>query len=61
MEMHINAWDVLAGIILVREAGGWTNDFLAGNGLVNGNPVIVCTPEITTRVCAAMTASTICA
>lgn len=57
MEMHINAWDVLAGIILVREAGGWTSDFLAGDGLVTGNPVIVCTPEITERVCAAMTAA----
>jgi myo-inositol-1(or 4)-monophosphatase len=47
MEMHINAWDVLAGMILVQEAGGWTNDFLSGDGLVKGNPIIVCTPEIT--------------
>jgi myo-inositol-1(or 4)-monophosphatase len=57
MEMHINSWDVLAGIILVREAGGWTSDFLAGDGLVTGNPVIVCTPEITTQICAAMQAA----
>jgi myo-inositol-1(or 4)-monophosphatase len=57
LEMHINAWDVLAGIILVREAGGWTSDFLAGDGLVTGNPVIVCTPEITAQVCAAMAAA----
>lgn len=55
LELHINAWDVLAGMILVREAGGWTNDFLAGNGLVNGNPIIVCTPEIAERVRAAAT------
>jgi myo-inositol-1(or 4)-monophosphatase len=54
LELHSNAWDVLAGIILVREAGGWTSDFLASDGLVSGNPVIVCTPEITTRLCAAM-------
>jgi myo-inositol-1(or 4)-monophosphatase len=54
VELHINAWDVLAGIILVREAGGWTNDFLTGDGLVKGNPIIACTPEITTRVCAAV-------
>lgn len=40
LELHINAWDVLAGILLVREAGGWTSDFLAGDGLMNGNPVI---------------------
>ena len=32
-ELHINAWDALAGILLVQEAGGRTNDFLAGDGL----------------------------
>jgi myo-inositol-1(or 4)-monophosphatase len=50
LELHINAWDVLAGMILVREAGGWTNDFLAHDGLVGGNPIIVCTPEISARI-----------
>lgn len=54
VELHINAWDVLAGIVLVREAGGWTNDFLAGDGLIKGNPIIVCTPEITERLGAAV-------
>ena len=39
-EMHINAWDCAAGILLVREAGGHTNDFFAGDGLTAGNPVI---------------------
>jgi myo-inositol-1(or 4)-monophosphatase len=39
-EMHINAWDCAAGILLVREAGGHTNDFFAGNGLAAGNPII---------------------
>jgi myo-inositol-1(or 4)-monophosphatase len=58
VELHINAWDVLAGIILVREAGGWTSDFLAGGGLTQGNPVIVCTPEIVSRVCSAAGMST---
>jgi myo-inositol-1(or 4)-monophosphatase len=54
IELHINAWDVLAGMILVRESGGWTNDFLAGDGLMNGNPIIVCTPEIVERIRAAI-------
>jgi myo-inositol-1(or 4)-monophosphatase len=45
-ELHINSWDVLAGLVLVREAGGWTNDFLAGNGLRTGNPILACTPGI---------------
>jgi myo-inositol-1(or 4)-monophosphatase len=45
-ELHINSWDALAGILLVQEAGGWTNDFLAGDGLANGNPVLACTSEL---------------
>ena len=55
IELHINAWDVLAGMIIVREAGGWTNDFFAGDGLMNGNPIIACTPEIVDRMRAATT------
>ena len=35
-ELHINAWDCAAGIVLVREAGGVTNDFFAGDGLTVG-------------------------
>jgi myo-inositol-1(or 4)-monophosphatase len=39
-EPHMNAWDCLAGLLLVREAGGWTNDFLADGGLAHGNPAL---------------------
>jgi myo-inositol-1(or 4)-monophosphatase len=52
VELHINSWDALAGILLVREAGGWTNDFLAGNGLANGNRIIAATPELQDRLLA---------
>ncbi len=45
-ELHINSWDALAGLLLIREAGGWTNDFLAADGLRRGNPVIGCTPAL---------------
>jgi myo-inositol-1(or 4)-monophosphatase len=45
-ELHINSWDVLAGLLLIEEAGGWTNDFLANDGLRNGNAVLACTPEL---------------
>ena len=45
-EPHINSWDVLAGICLVREAGGWVSDFLAGDGLFDGNPILACTPAL---------------
>jgi len=39
-ELHINAWDCAAGIVIVREAGGFTNDFFAGDGIAEGNPLI---------------------
>ncbi len=45
-EAHINAWDCLAGLAMVREVGGWTNDFLAGDGLAQGNPVAVAAPGL---------------
>jgi myo-inositol-1(or 4)-monophosphatase len=52
VELELNAWDVLAGIVLVQEAGGWTNDFLAGDGLMRGNPMIAATPGIRDRLLA---------
>ena len=45
-ELHINSWDVLGGIALVREAGGWTSDFLTGDWLTGGNPILAATPGI---------------
>jgi myo-inositol-1(or 4)-monophosphatase len=39
-ELHINSWDCAAGIVLVQEAGGFTNDFFAGDGLHSGNPLL---------------------
>ena len=39
-ELHINAWDCAAGIVLVQEAGGFTNAFFDGDGLAEGNPLI---------------------
>lgn len=52
VELHINSWDVLAGLLLVREAGGWTNDFLADDGLQNGNVIIAATPELKEKLTA---------
>jgi myo-inositol-1(or 4)-monophosphatase len=42
VEHHINAWDCLAGILLVSEAGGYVSDFLKGDGLANGAALIAC-------------------
>lgn len=39
-EAHINIWDVAAGLCIVREAGGWTNDFMSGDVFRLGNPIL---------------------
>ncbi|HUG62681.1 MAG TPA: inositol monophosphatase family protein, partial [Methylomirabilota bacterium] len=45
-ERHINAWDVAAGLALVGEAGGWTNDFFASGGMAAGNEILAATPAL---------------
>jgi myo-inositol-1(or 4)-monophosphatase len=49
-EPHMNAWDCLAGLLLVREAGGWTNDFLANGGLARGNPALAAAPGFVEQI-----------
>jgi myo-inositol-1(or 4)-monophosphatase len=43
-ELHMNSWDCLAGLLLVREAGGVTGPFLSRNGLLDGAPVLAAAP-----------------
>ena len=38
-EAHMNSWDALAGMLLIEEAGGTCNAFLANAGLRRGNLV----------------------
>jgi myo-inositol-1(or 4)-monophosphatase len=45
-ESHINAWDVAAGLCIVKEAGGRVSDFLSGDGLTEGNEVLVSNPHL---------------
>lgn len=53
-ELHMNSWDTLAGLLLVEEAGGWVNDFLASDGLRRGNLAIGCTPALRNLIETAM-------
>ncbi len=48
-ELHMNAWDALAGLLLIEEAGGWTNDFMADEGLRRGNLVSAAPPTCASR------------
>lgn len=42
----LNAWDCLAGLLLVSEAGGKTNDFLLETGLGGRGDVFACSPRV---------------
>ena len=46
VEPHINSWDCLAAIAVIEGAGGRTNDFLAGDGLLAGNPIVAGPPAV---------------
>lgn len=52
VECHINSWDCLGAIAVIRAAGGRTNDFLADDGLLQGNPVIAAGPHVYEAVAA---------
>jgi myo-inositol-1(or 4)-monophosphatase len=45
-ELHINAWDCLAGLLMVEEAGGRVSPFLDAGGLANGNPLLAAAPGL---------------
>ena len=49
-ELHINSWDCAAGVLLVTEAGGRTNDFFAGAGLLEGNPLLATNQALATAL-----------
>ena len=46
VEMLINAWDVLAGIVLIEEAGGWVSDFVGAGGLTEARPLVAAAPGL---------------
>ena len=44
--LYCASWDVLAGLLLVEEAGGLATDFIAAHGLLGKGGVIACTPGL---------------
>lgn len=52
IELHINSWDCLAAIAIIRAAGGRTNDFLVGDALSQGNIVIAANEAVYDEVAA---------
>jgi len=53
-ERHLYAWDALAGLLLVEEAGGRVNAFLTGDALTQGNVTIAATPALYPAIAAAL-------
>lgn len=45
-EAQINAWDCLGALAVIEAAGGVSNDFLAGDGLWVGAPLVAAAPEL---------------
>jgi myo-inositol-1(or 4)-monophosphatase len=54
LELHINSWDVAAGIVVAREAGAVVNDFFRDDWLDDGNPILVATPALADTLADAM-------
>lgn len=45
-EMNLKPWDIAAGILLVKEAGGLVSDFNGGNDFFDSGHVVCGTPKV---------------
>lgn len=52
-EIHINAWDVAAGVVIAQEAGARVNPFFTGDWVGRGNPILAVTPGLAVVLAAA--------
>jgi myo-inositol-1(or 4)-monophosphatase len=46
LEPHMHAWDALAGLLLVTEAGGRVADYPGAGGLAGGGAVVASAPDL---------------
>lgn len=49
-ELHINAWDCLAGLLIVQEAGGRISPFLEEGGLAHGGSILASAPGLAAQM-----------
>ena len=45
-EMNLQEWDVAAGVLLVKEAGGLVSDFKGGNSFMDSGNIVCGTPKV---------------
>jgi len=50
IELSLNAWDALAGLLLVEEAGGYVAPFPGPEGMRKPAPVLACAPGISQQL-----------
>jgi myo-inositol-1(or 4)-monophosphatase len=44
--MHLKPWDIAAGALIVREAGGLVSDFQGGESFLSSGHIIATTPKL---------------
>lgn len=45
-EMYLKPWDLAAGILLIKEAGGLISDFQGGNSYLDKGHIVAATPKL---------------
>jgi myo-inositol-1(or 4)-monophosphatase len=45
-EMYLKSWDIAAGALIVREAGGMVSDFQGGESFLDNGHIIASTPKL---------------
>jgi myo-inositol-1(or 4)-monophosphatase len=45
-EFNLNAWDIAAGALIVREAGGIVTDFFGNDGYLDSGDIIAASPKV---------------
>ena len=55
-EAGLNAWDVAAGILLVRESGGLVTDFKGSDAVLDGGDIMSANPKLLRQIAGAIRA-----
>ncbi|MEM7003208.1 MAG: inositol monophosphatase family protein, partial [Pseudomonadota bacterium] len=49
-EMGLSRWDIAAGIVLVREAGGFVSDLSGGEGYWDSGDILAANPKLMRQI-----------
>jgi len=57
-ESGVSPWDIAAGAVIVREAGGWVSDYRGGGDFLDRREVVAASPELGAEMVAVLARST---